>query len=222
MSAADDPAASSADLLARVDRLLAERDPDAAVVAAVRAVDEGVLGVAELYDAVLVPLLVRIGSRWQTGRTHVWEEHLASAAIRGIVESVRPRVASARAAVTAAHEGEEPSRALFACPPDEWHVLGLRMLADRFAMRGWRTFYLGADVPVAEIVAAARDLGVDLVVLMAATHYERLELRELLGGIKARLPGVRLLVGGPAFSAEHEDWSEDELVDPRAIPDAYA
>jgi methanogenic corrinoid protein MtbC1 len=222
MSAADDPAASSAELLARIDRLLDERDPDSAVVAAVRAVEDGVLGVAELYDTVLVPLLVRIGSRWQTGKTHVWEEHLASAAIRGIVESVRPQVASARAAVTTAHEGEEPRRALFACPPEEWHVLGLRMLADRFAMRGWRTFYLGADVPIPQIVAAARSLGVDLVVLMAATHYERLELREMIGGVREKLPGLPVLVGGPAFSTEHDDWAEGELIDPRAIPDPYA
>jgi methanogenic corrinoid protein MtbC1 len=121
-----------------------------------------------------------------------------------------------------AHTGAEACSALFACPPEEWHDLGSRMLADRFAMAGWRTYFLGADVPIREIVEAARSLGVHLLALTAATHYERLELRELIDGIRAQLPGVRVVVGGPAFSAEHSDWTDDELIDPLSIPDAYA
>jgi methanogenic corrinoid protein MtbC1 len=96
------------------------------------------------------------------------------------------------------------------------------MLADRFKMEGWDTHYLGANVPTDEIVAAARALKVDLVVLTAATQYERLQLRDLVEGVRAQLPGVRLLAAGPAFARDQSNWSEDELVDPEAIPAAYA
>ena len=175
-----------------------------------------------LYCAVLVPLLEGVGTRWHTGEMRVWEEHLESAAIRAVIEAVRPQVRSAHEAVVAAHAGERVRKALFACPPEEWHVLSLRMLADRFKMEGWDSYYLGADVPAEEIVDAARALAVDLVVLTAATHYERLYLRDLVEGIRAQLSGARLLVGGPAFSRDHASWSAEELVDPDAIPSAYA
>jgi methanogenic corrinoid protein MtbC1 len=96
------------------------------------------------------------------------------------------------------------------------------MLADRFKMEGWDATYLGANVPVEEIVDAARVLQVEVVVLTAATHYERLQLRELVEGVRAQLPGVRLLAAGPAFARDQSNWSADELVDPDAIPGAYA
>jgi len=200
----------------------AAHDADAAVAAAVAAVDSGVVPVDRLYCTVLIPLLSDVGGRWHAGELAVWEEHLESAAMRAIIEGVRPHVRAAHDAVTAAHPGKHAPAALFACPPQEWHVLSLRMLADRFKMEGWDTHYLGANVPTDEIVAAARALKVDLVVLTAATQYERLQLRDLVEGVRAQLPGVRLLAAGPAFARDQSNWSEDELVDPEAIPAAYA
>lgn len=206
----------------RLDELFAAHDPDGAVAAVADAVAAGALGVGELYCDVLVPLLTAVGTRWYSGEAHVWEEHLDSAAVRSIIESVRPLVSAARAAVAKAYPDVATKAALFACPPEEWHELSLRMLADRFAMDGWRTYYLGADVPIEEIVDAARTLHVDLVVLTAATHYERVQLRDLVDGLRRQLAPIQLLVGGPAFSAEHEDWRAEELIDPENIPDAYA
>jgi MerR family transcriptional regulator, light-induced transcriptional regulator len=217
-----EPNEASDELRATLSGHFAVHDADSAVAAAVEAADGGRVPVDRLFCAVLVPLLEDVGVRWRTGEIRVWEEHLESAAIRAVIEALRPRVRRAHDAVSAEHPGEPCRRALFACPPEEWHVLSLRMLADRFSMEGWDSFYLGANVPVDEIVDAARTLEVDLVVLTAATHYERLQLRDLVEGIRARLPGVRLLVGGPAFSRARVDWDTDELVDPERIPAAYA
>jgi methanogenic corrinoid protein MtbC1 len=202
--------------------LFAAHDADAAVAAAVEAVTSGLVPVETLYCAVLIPLLSDVGGRWHSGELRVWEEHLESAAMRAIIEAVRPQVRAAHDVVVAAHPGKPRRSALFACPPQEWHVLSLRMLADRFKMEGWDATYLGANVPVEEIVDAARVLQVEVVVLTAATHYERLQLRELVEGVRAQLPGVRLLAAGPAFARDQSNWSADELVDPDAIPGAYA
>jgi len=209
-------------LRAALATFFAAHDADGAVAASVEAVAAGRVPVERLFCAVLVPLLEDLGARWHAGEIRVWEEHLESAAIRAVIEAVRPQVRAAHDAVGAAHPAQPRRKVLFACPPEEWHVLSLRMLADRFKMEGWETYYLGANVPVAEIVDAARTLEVELVVLTAATGYERLQLRDLVEGIRRQLAGARLLVGGPAFSREHEDWDADELVDPENIPAAYA
>lgn len=213
---------ASEELRALLNRLFAAHDADGAVAAAVAVVSAGRLSVENLYCAVLVPMLSDVGGRWHSGELHVWEEHLESAAVRAVIEGVRPFVRAAHVSAVGSHPGVRPLKALFACPPEEWHVLSLRMLADRFSMQGWDAYYLGASVPVEEIVAAAHSLAVDLVVLTAATHYERLQLRELVDGIRGQLAGVRLLAAGPAFAREQSNWAPTELVDPDEIPGAYA
>lgn len=185
-------------LRSTLEASLASRDRAGAVNAALAAVDSGSLGIAELYTLVLGPLLADTGSAWQRGETMVWEEHLASATVRTIIESLAPRVL--------AQAAEKPARdtvVLLACPPEEYHDLGLRMLFDRFLLAGYPAFYLGADAPVPEILRAAQTLGAGLVVLSASTHFHRVSLRQVVEDIVCELPGrAQVAVGGPAFEGE--------------------
>ncbi len=191
---------------------LLAHDKAGAVRAAVDAVDGGAVDVATLYREVLVPVLAETGAAWQRGERHVWEEHLASAAVRTIVEALYPRVLGAKAAAPPAGRS-----VLLACPPEEAHDLGLRMLADRFDLAGWTTYFLGADTPPEEIADAARVLGVDAVALSSSTHFHRLAVRHFVDELKRLLPGVDVWVGGPAFAHDREGWSDDELLDVEAL-----
>ncbi len=202
--------AMSADAAAQLrsvldDRLVA-RDREGGVRAAVEAVRSGAVDPDTLYTHVLSPLLADTGATWQQGTTMVWEEHFATAMVRTIIESLFLDVREKAAA------GPRLGKvAVLACPPGEYHDLGLRMLTDRMQLHGWDAYFLGADTPVDEIVSAARTFKADLVALSAATHYNRLLLREVVDGIKRQLPGVRIGVGGPAFAQDH-GWPADELL----------
>jgi MerR family transcriptional regulator, light-induced transcriptional regulator len=111
---------------------LAARDKPGAVAAAVTAVGDGAVTIDELYRDVLAPLLVGVGSRWQEGEMHVWEEHFVAATVRTIIEALYAVVQKAR--ISWPPIGRT---VVLACPPDETHDIGLRMLADRFEMVGW-------------------------------------------------------------------------------------
>jgi len=76
---------------------LAAHDKPAFVRTAVEAVSSGAVGIAQLYREVLTPLLVQAGSAWQRGRLTVWEEHMASAMVRSVVEIVYLGALKARA-----------------------------------------------------------------------------------------------------------------------------
>ena len=207
----NDPGDAARELRARLDARLQANDKPAAVRDAVEAVTSGRLDIVTLYRDVLTPLLVDTGAAWQSGRAAVWQEHMATATVRTVVEILYPGVLKARAA--AAPTGRS---VLLACPPQETHELGLRMVSDRFDMAGWTTYFLGADTPAPQIAEAARSLGVDAVVVSSSTHFHRVALRAFLDQLKRELPGVDIWVGGAAF-AHDRDWRPEELIDLEAV-----
>jgi methanogenic corrinoid protein MtbC1 len=127
--------------------------------------------------------------------------------VRTIVEILYPGVLKAKA------EAEPSGRSvLLACPPEEGHDLGLRMVSDRFDMAGWTTYFLGPDTPVDEIADAASRLGVDAVVMSSSTHFHRLAVRHAVDALKRQLPAVDIWVGGPAFVGAATGWLPEEIV----------
>ena len=206
------PTAEQRDLIEKVAAALAVHDKPAAVRTAVEAVTSGALSIAALYRDVLTPLLAHTGASWQHGKLAIWEEHLASAMVRTVVEILYPGVLKAKAAAAPVDR-----TVLLACPPQEGHDLGLRMVADRFDMAGWTTYYLGPDTPVAEIADAARRLGVDAIVMSSSTHFHRLAVRHAVDELKAALPGVDIWVGGSAFAGAATGWLPQEVVDLDAL-----
>jgi methanogenic corrinoid protein MtbC1 len=196
----------AADLRDRIDEALAARNRAAAVEESLFAVRERGLSIPALYACVLGPLLAEIGTAWQHGTERVWEEHFASATVRTIVEALYLDVVKEAARVTP--RGEV---AVLACPPEEQHDLGLRMLADRMMLVGWEVYFLGASTPNDELVAAAKELGANLIVLTVATHFNRIELRATIELLNRALPDVRVGVGGPAFGRV-ADWPAHEIL----------
>jgi methanogenic corrinoid protein MtbC1 len=177
------------ELLARLDERVVAHDRPGLVAEALRAVDSGEIDVATLYHDVLVPLMKSVGERWQVGEMRIWEEHLASAAVRTVVEALYPRVQGLKAAAGGGARG-----VLLACPVGEEHDLGLRMLSDVFEVNGWDTYYLGPDTPTVQLADAARTLGVEAVVLASVTLFEQVQTRHILDDLERRLPGVRVVV----------------------------
>lgn len=193
-----------------IDAALRTHDRAATVAVAQRLLGDGRLDVGGLYD-LLTEILVGVGASWQAGQTEVWQEHLSTGIVRSVVEACTP-------AVEAAAPPHRTSTVLLAAPEDEYHELGLRMLADRFTLAGWRAHFLGANVPADELVAAVGELGAEAVAVSASTHLHRLGLRHYVSRVTAARPRVRVWVGGPAFAHDHGGWSADAVLDAHAIP----
>lgn len=189
-----------------IEAAVAAHDRARAVRSAREAVRAGSVTIDALYTRVLAPLLVELGTSWRAGRTAIWQEHLATSIVRTVVEALSTEVADA-----AALAPPTGMTLVLACPAGEQHDLGLRMVADRLALRGHDVVFLGADTPAPEVAAAARALGASVVALSAATHYNLVLLRSYVDEVRAALPdGVRVLVGGPALACDH-CWPADEV-----------
>jgi methanogenic corrinoid protein MtbC1 len=199
------------ELLGELRDRVDERDRAGAVGLVLDAVESGRIGIPELYTQVLGPYLAQVGASWCHGTESVWQEHLASHTVLTIIEALYPTVL--RIAAEAPATGRS---VLLACPPQERHELGLRMLSDRFELAGWNVTNLGADTPLLDIVAAAHATRPELVALSVSTVFERVELRRFIDSLRAALPGVRIVVGGPAFSKDRS-WPAEDLLDPAEL-----
>ena len=106
---------------------------------------------------VVLPLLARIGDRWEAGELTVAQEHFASALLGGRLRALGRSFGSGRG-----------PRAVLACPPGERHELGLLCFALLVHDRGWEVTFLGADTPLDAVTEAGARVAADLVVLGAA------------------------------------------------------
>lgn len=211
MSPQPDVAERATELIRQLDSLIIRHDRASAISVALAAVETGTITVPQLHALVLSPLMQLTGARWQAGEEEVWEEHYTTGVVRSIVEALSPLVSSlARSAAPANHT------VVLACPPEEYHDLGLRMMLDRLLLAGYEAHFLGADMPLEQLAEAIRELGADTALLAASTHFHRLRMRTYVDGLRAEVPGITVWVGGSAFLHDHDGW-ENETVDISAL-----
>jgi methanogenic corrinoid protein MtbC1 len=152
---------------------------------------EQALSLSSLQDAffeVLAPALTEVGERWAAGELTVAQEHLATSTVRAAMQRL---LADVRADVRGV--------AVLACVPGEQHEIGLLMLAVLMRADGWQVAYLGADTPVPDAVALARDLGATALCFSASTAEGA---RALDAALEQVPPGTRVVLGGRGTQAD--------------------
>ena len=117
---------------------------------------------AAFLDRVVGDAMREIGYRWEGGELTVDQEHLASNLVVDAVDRLRPPL-SQRGPV-----------AMLGCPPNEWHELPLRMVRLMFEWCGWRTEFIGADVPWTALRAAV-DRSRPKILALSAREFERFD-----------------------------------------------
>ena len=166
------------------------------------------LPIETIYLEVFAKSINHIGELYRQGVTDEAHEHMASA----ITERIMARVTQFYMPVA-----RVSCRAVLGCVADNWHTMGLRMLADGLKTLGWETLFLGANVPTASFIAMAQGMRPDLVIVSCAMKEQREAARELLNGLDAArqqmdAPAFQIAAGGHYFleaGAEVADWPVD-------------
>jgi methanogenic corrinoid protein MtbC1 len=154
---------------------------------------------ATLYTEVLIAAEKEIGELWHVGDINIAEEHLVSETTREVM-----------ALIVARQAPREPTGPglIAASVAGNAHDIGLRAVADLFRLAGWRSLFLGANVPAADIARAAKSFEVELVVLSATLATQLQPLGEAIETIRTLAPGRKVLVGGLAFEGLPELWRQ--------------
>jgi len=142
--------------------------------------------VVDLCERVITPALRRIGEQWAAGELTIAAEHRASAICERLIA---PR----------AHQppGRPRGIAVTATPPAERHALPALMAAACLREDRWLVHHLAADLPLAEVIGLALEVGADLVVLSSATTQTARAARRAAREIGLSAPRLRVLAGRP-------------------------
>jgi methanogenic corrinoid protein MtbC1 len=147
---------------------------------------------ARIYTGILPPLMREIGRLWQMNEITVAHEHYCSAAVQSILSGFYGRMFSAtprsgRSMLVASVEGEQ-------------HQLGARTVADVFDLNGWRTCFLGANLPSRDLVTLMTQSHrkPDLIALSATMPAHIAKLASTIAAIRDG-SNVPVMVGGYLF-----------------------
>lgn len=148
--------------------------------------------VLDLYLKVLIPVEIETGRMWMNDEITVAEEHFITATTKMVAAQLRSYAeflpCQGRTVVGAAVMGNH-------------HDLGLQIVADVFEMDGWRVIYLGANVPIDDLVQAVSFYRPNLLGLSVALTSQLPVLKATIETVRQNgqeVP-VKILVGGCAL-----------------------
>lgn len=145
-------------------------------------------------EKVLHPFLEITGDMWFDGRLSVAHEHLASSVIRSLLGEMY---------ISNAQSGTEPLL-LSASPQGQLHEFGALIVSVTAAAVGWRTLYLGPNLPAEDIAVAAMSRDARVIALSIVYPPDDPDLSLQLRRIRLLTNDqVRIIVGGRSASAYH-------------------
>jgi excisionase family DNA binding protein len=143
----------------------------------------------DLYLQLLGPALRTIGEGWSTGVLTVADEHRASVVARRLQGRLGSRFT---------RPGRTRGAVLLGGAPGDHHALPVAMLADVVRGAGFTVVDLGADTPVAAFAAVARAESLLAAGVSVSTDAHRRGARRAVHALHRAVPGLPVLVGGPA------------------------
>jgi DNA-binding transcriptional MerR regulator len=183
------------DVLAQAEARTLDGSPQAALIEAVRGFDrerlEGLVaqqlalrGLKDFATGVVLPLAQSVGDLWALGKIPIAAEHLASEVVlHALKGGLRMSRAPGPLVVGACLAGER----------HEWGFLATLAVIQE---DGWRVHYLGADLPVQEVVEAAWTLSPRVVAFSSSDPSVVRANLPALGNVPGRLPPRTLAVIG--------------------------
>jgi len=144
---------------------------------------------------VLTPCLVQIGEAWSRGDIRVSTEHYASQILQGHIMQWFLSYPVRRTTPLI----------LTGCAATELHQIGALMVAALLREDGYRVEFLGADLPVDDLVAYAEDVKPAAVLLSAASEWSAAELATIQERLARLKPAPIFGYGGRIF-VENPEW----------------
>jgi len=148
-------------------------------------------GLADFIGQTLSQLTLLIGEAWLRGDIRMFEEHIYTEAVLDVLHD----------AIRTVSGSSGSPRVLMSIAPGEVHTIGLLMAEAMMSLEGAFCIRLGAQIPLAELVAASTACAVDIVGLSFSVAYSPRAASQFLNSLRDRLdPSIEIWAGGLGVS----------------------
>ena len=145
------------------------------------------LGMHELYESVIIPLLLKIGELWQVNALDVTHEHFFANLYRDFLIYSRhllPKVTI------------KAPKALLFLHEDEGHELSLLMNRYLLTEKGYQTIYLGQHTPLDGVLATIQNVQPDLIVCSFISRIDPKQFEEIMKRLESSSSKSKVLLFG--------------------------
>ena len=155
----------------------------------------------EAIQRILLPLQCRVGELWHQGQLSIAVEHYVTKLIQQKLFSVMNQLSV----------NELVPRVLIGCPAGESHEIGAQAVAYLAATRGCHVYYLGPNLPSAELLAFCDRIQPDLVLLSITEVKYDTGARQLLNELAVVAAHWPVAVGGQGARAMDQQLRQNKI-----------
>jgi DNA-binding transcriptional MerR regulator/methylmalonyl-CoA mutase cobalamin-binding subunit len=151
----------------------------------------------EALHGILLPLQEQVGRLWHDGHVNVALEHY-------VTKQIQQKIFSAMNQLPVAEIG---LKVVVACPPGEEHDIAASAVAYRCRLRGCRVYYLGANVPVADLTKLCHEVEPNLTIVSFPLALPEARATEIIQALVQEVsPASHVTVGGHGAIAMREHF----------------
>ncbi len=144
-------------------------------------------GIEKTITTIIFPFLERIGILWLTNHINPAQEHLISNVIR---QKLIVGIEYAKSYV------RHPKKVLLFLPEGEHHELGLLFTHYLLKSRGISTIYIGANIPLNDVIAVAELKQPDYLYSHLTTVSNNFNFEKFLVQVSQALPDIHFIISG--------------------------
>jgi len=161
------------------------------------------MDVIALYTNLLTPALNKMECKLADKNICIWKEHVRTAIVRTIVECCYPYVIEKKKELNYAAVGT----AVILCPPEEYHDLGAKMVADFLTICGYKAIFVGSNTPYQDFMNAIDSIHPNIVAISVSNYYNLVATKKIIEDLRlVNHSPFKIIVGGYAFDRNTENY----------------
>ncbi len=169
-------------------RSLINGDKDKSINICLSLLDRG-MDISKIYESIIAKSLKETGSLWERGTISVWKEHMISEMSKDIIAILHSKYNKIR---------KDNKVILGLTPGAEAHNMGIKMVCSIFELIGWKSIYLGSNVPTLSVLDSIYNNKPNIIALSVTISYHIESAKNLVDAIRELYneKSLSIIVGG--------------------------
>lgn len=152
--------------------------------------------IIDLYEDVFKEALYEVGRLWETNKINVASEHLATAITEGILNELYAKLEL---------QENKNKKVVLTCVENEYHQVGIKMVADVFEMNGWNSYFIGTGIPTSQLKQFIRQENPNVLAISLSIYFNYQNLLRMIYVLKNEFPELTIIAGGQGFEHFNEE-----------------